>query len=301
MNYLTKSLTKTFQSIKEHKFLFIFLTVLEIILLISSIFTIIFYQVQILANLQNIIEPIENANYNETSLQQGQPFTQEISKIYNSYNLLIKNIFYMFSVLFLIFFFLNGLIWIYTHQLLELKKIEPKHSEHKNLEYKKSEHKTPTFTEKLLNFSQLFSKYGTIYLLLIGPLLIILYFALNSITSFSINPDTFSLIGIIIGITLLISLYFLLVFSSFINIKSWKEFFKTSLQISIKKIHCILPIILIDCLITLLFLYLIYITIPLEQLFLLPLIFTFILTILFVIFRIYLIAALQELKNKDNK
>ena len=122
MNYLTKGLAKTIQSIKEHKLLFIFLIVLEIILLILSAYIIIFYQVQILTNLKNIIEPIENANYNETTLQQGQPFTQDLFKIYSNYNLLIKNILYLFSALFLIFFFLNSLIWVCTHLLLEPKK-----------------------------------------------------------------------------------------------------------------------------------------------------------------------------------
>lgn len=282
MNYVTKSIAKTYQNIKEHKLLFTFLVILEIILLISSIFIIIFYQVQILTNLQNIIEPIENANYNETTLQQGRPFTQDIFKIYNNYNLLIKNILYLFSALFLIFFFLNGLIWVYTHLLLEPKK---------------QDSKTLTFKEKLLEISHLFSKYGTIYLITISPLLIILYFTLNSVSSFSINPKTFSDIGIIIGITFLIASYFLIVFSSFINIKSWKEFFKTSLLLAVTKIHYILPIILLDCLITSLFIYLIYRTIPLEQIYLLPLILTFIALILFVIFRIIVISSLQELKK----
>ena len=282
MNYLTKGLAKTIQSIKEHKLLFIFLIVLEIILLILSAYIIIFYQVQILTNLKNIIEPIENANYNETTLQQGQPFTQDLFKIYSNYNLLIKNILYLFSALFLIFFFLNSLIWVCTHLLLEPKK-QPI--------------KTITIKEKLLEISSLFSKYGTIYLIAISPLLILLYLTLNSVSSFSITPETFSWIGIIVGITFLIAAYFLIIFSSFINIKSWKEFFKTSLLLALTKIHCILPLLIITCLITSLFIYLIYLTLPLEQLYLLPLILTFILLIIFVIFRIIIISSLQELKK----
>lgn len=286
MNYLTQGFKKTFHSIKEHKTLFAFLVFLEIIFIISSATLIVVYQMKILSNVKNIIEPIESANYNETALQQGQPFTQNMLQIYDSYNQLIKDIFYLFSWFYLLFFFLNGIIWIYTHQLLESKSTT-------TLTFKEN------FKEKINQIGQLFSKYGVIYLILTLPLILILYFTLKSTLNFSILPETFSTIAIIIGIIFIIFIYFLLVFFAFLNIPSWKEFIKTTLKISFKKIHYTLNIILINSLLSILCLYLIYLTTPLENLYILSISLVLIFTIIIVLARIFWIATLQELKSKQ--
>lgn len=284
MNYFTKGLKNTFNSIKEHKILFTFLVILEIIFIITSATLIVVYQMKILTNVKNIIEPLDNANYNETALQKGEPFTQNILQIYDSYNQLIKDMFYLFSWFYLLFFFLNGIIWIYTHQLLENKQTT-------NLTIKEN------FKEKINQIGQLFSKYGITYLILTLPLILILYFTLKSTLNFSILPETFTLIAITIGVVFIILLYFMLIFFAFINITSWKEFFKTSIQISFKKIHYTLSIILFNCLLSLIGLYLIYLTTPIESLYYLSIILVLLFTIIIVIARIFWIATLQELKQ----
>ena len=124
MNYLRSGLKLTSKLIKKHWKLFLILLLLQAICLVSGVFIGTFYQVKIMENARGIIEPLQNANYDSESIKQGEPFTQEISSIYENYQSMTKNIFALLGWLLLLFVVLNGRVWLLTQQLFKKVKLK---------------------------------------------------------------------------------------------------------------------------------------------------------------------------------
>ena len=71
MKFIKRGLRKTVSSIKQHKFLFILLIVLQIAFILSLSFVVIKYQVKILEDTIGIITPLEGINYDSQALENG--------------------------------------------------------------------------------------------------------------------------------------------------------------------------------------------------------------------------------------
>ena len=118
INYLQRGLTRTFKAIKEHWLLAILLVFLQLVLIMGSGAVIFYYQIQLINDTQGIINPLQNANYDSKTLEAGQPFSNDLISVYNSYQSLIHNLIIFLLILTAIFIFVQGAIWVVSNFML---------------------------------------------------------------------------------------------------------------------------------------------------------------------------------------
>ncbi|MBU0456550.1 MAG: hypothetical protein ABH824_00665 [Nanoarchaeota archaeon] len=279
MKYLKKGLSRTIKSIKQHKWLFITLVFLQIIFIGLSANLAINYQIKILDDAKGIIEPLQNANYDENSLKEGEPFIEDFLSVNKSYNSMINNIIALIGWSLLLFIVLNGLIWILTSWIIE-----------SNIDWKR----------RLKDIWQPWFKIIVSLMLTIGPAAVILYFILQLLSRLEILMENASVVlNSIITISSLLY-FFIIVAFAFINEVSWKIFFKKWTLCSFKKIHKSLMVLLINIILILLSFYLVYLSIYQISSLGLLLISSLLIVFVIVITRIFWVSCLEEIKNEKN-
>src|SRR3989344_826918 len=118
MNYLAQALRRTYKVITKHWLLMGVLVLFQLALFVSLGYVGLTYQMKIFENIQGVLDPIQNANYNATSLQEGGLFTAEYARVYESYNSLVGNVKGLLIWILIIFLIGNGLIWVATLDLI---------------------------------------------------------------------------------------------------------------------------------------------------------------------------------------
>lgn len=211
MDYLRKALGKTLVSIKKRKMLFALLLFLQIIFLALSLYTSTHYLIQILEDTQGIIQPLENANYDSQSIEQGDPFTPDYLSIYNSYQSMLRTILTFSGWMILLFLTINGSIWLWSHWLLQEKK---------------------DWKSRMKEAARFFLKAGSSALLLVGSFAVISYFVLLHYVSISDSFTKLALALKLLLIALLVVYYFLLSALALASTGSWRNFVKNWIKIS---------------------------------------------------------------------
>jgi len=274
MDFLKQGLKKVIEAIKANKLLFITLFILQTIFLITISYASLHYQMEILEDARGIIEPLQNANYDPDSIQDGNPFLQDPLTVYKSYKSLINNILFMDLWLLFIFIIINGLIWTLCHQLLEGKS---------------------KLFSNLKNLGFIWSRFIIFSLILLSPLLILFYFILTRTLTFGISPQFFATLSIIILCSYFVIYYFLLVSFAFIDEKRIKKLLHNIFTVAFKKIHFTLIVLVINLILIFINGYLIYLTFNKLQFFPLTLLLTIILITTLVLTKIFWIVCLKEI------
>jgi hypothetical protein len=272
MQYLKTGLNKTFSIIKKKKKLFAILVIIQLVLLISIATIGINYQIKIFTHLQNVVQPLENANYDPDSIQAGDPFLDDLFAVQKSYQLLKKNLVELLLWITLIYLVLQGSAWILTHYLF-----------HKINLYKSG---------------KILIKFALSSLFILSIFLAVCYFILKSLIGQPVDVHFFSEITRYLLITFGVFYYFLAIFYS-MGKRNWKSNIKSVYILGIKKIHLILPIIIINSLFLLLALYVIDVS-SAQQNFLVMVLGVIFLGVILVLMRIFLVASLEELWKKVN-
>lgn len=271
MQYLQRGLQQVGKSIREHKLLFIVLILLQIAFIVSVAYITITYQVKILNTVQEIIEPLQNANYDAESIQQGKEFISQIAGIYRAYQSLIQQIVRLAWWWLGLFLIVNGVLWALSHQLLE------------KCSWK--------------SLGKQWIKYAAATLLLLGPFLLVIYFLLKSIIRAQIDPEQFGpmLKYLLYSFT---AIYYLMLnaFAS-LNTVSWKGFARHFFTTAVKKIQYTLLVLIINLALLSSAGYLIYYFMEVKYNFPLMMMFSGILIALIVLTRLYWIACLRELTH----
>lgn len=212
MSYLKRGWQQTIASIKNHKALFIIIVLLQILFLVSSLSLTTYYQLKLLEDAKGVIEPLQTANYNPDQIQEGVPFTEDFSGIYNSYNSLLQH-FKEFMVLsLLLFFFLNAWIWTLSRWLLEEK-----------ISWKQKPKKAFLFWLKMVASGAV----------IIGPFLLGSYVLLLWSLRTTASMEHLIIIIKILAAASLLAYYFLLTAFTAANQTSWKKFVKNFVALSI--------------------------------------------------------------------
>ena len=127
MNPLKGGFLETLKVIKKNKKTFFLLFILQLALLISISAVTVSYQIKITENARNIVEPLQQANYNETLLEQGQPFMQDMAKqmssISENYSKMANNILKLFFLILGFFLVFDGLLWSISNRLVKKKRL----------------------------------------------------------------------------------------------------------------------------------------------------------------------------------
>ncbi|MBI2146701.1 hypothetical protein HYU22_05150 [Candidatus Woesearchaeota archaeon] len=265
MEFLVQGWKQLVQGIKHHPGLLLGIFFLQAVLIGSIAIVGVTYQVKILENARNIIEPLQNANFNAESIQQGAPFLDNMQGIYQNYQSLIKNLMDLAAWLIGIFLILNGLLWGLSHRVLGFK-----------------------------GFFASWGKYMVASVAIIGPFTIISYYALRGLLNLESDPSSIISNGKMLAYVAIGIYYFLLAAFACINAASWKQFVLSFFRVSITRIYKTIIGLLINGVILGGSLYLIYYAmnaLPFAMVVISGILFL----VLLVLTRLFWIASLQQI------
>lgn len=282
MKYLKKGLQHTFSSISRHKGLFLILILLQAAFFISTLFISVSYEIKILQDAQGIIEPLQTANYDPQSIEEGNLFTQDLASIYNSYNSMISNIKSCAYVLLSLFMVLNGGLWILTFFLLKKKIIG------------KSE-------GRLKQALHMWIKFIVSVVVIMGPFFVITYYLLIYLLRSESFTGSFPQAVNYLLYVIIAFYYFLISALAMINSSSWKSFIKNFWLCSVKKIHLSMLVLAINAVLLSAGCLAIYGAVAYEKSLLLITAASLLFLIIVVITRIFWIASLNGLVNEYSK
>lgn len=286
MELLKNGFRKTIRAVAEHKKVFILLIVLQAIILAMFGFVFINYQLKIFADIDGITMPLAQANYNETSIQQGMPFMEDLVTVIKSYSSMIQHVLEMALWISGIFVFVNGALWLLSHWMVE----------------EKAEGKKPIifYLKKYLNQ---WLKFLAAFLVIVLPFAIWGYLLFKLFFTLDVSPDSnqFQLFFQILPYLMMMAYYFLLAAFAMMNIVSWKMFVKKWFEVSVKKIYWTLIILLINLILIFIGLGSISLVMSYESTQSLLFVLTPILLLILVLTRIFWIVCLHELVRDDEK
>ena len=265
--FIKRGFERVVSVVTKHKGLFIVLLLLQIAFLISLSFTSLHYQQKIFVNIQNIVEPLHEGNFDPNKVEAGQPLLNEIAPIIKNYQLLKENVkimFIWFSVLFLV---LNGGTWVLIHQM---------------------------FRRNTAQIGQQWLKFIAISIVLAGPFLLIGYSLLRSQITTGMDPAMVADSARNILYAGVAVYYLMLVSYSFIHVRQWKSFVTAAFKAGITKIHWTVLVLLINCAVLALGAWIVYLTVLVEKLFLISLLGALFFIVLVVLTKLFWVASLQE-------
>ena len=268
---LYKNAKKTLNEINHHKVFFIGLVIIQTLFVIAFAFSFLNFHLKILEDARGIIEPLQEANYNPDTIDAGQPFLDDPLAVYQSYQAMVRDVYWLVGWLLLIFIFFGGLLWTGSHQMLSHQKFSIK------------------------KFTQMWSKFVATFLVLIIPFLALCYYIIRLVLFANEPTEVFSSYLKVIGIVFIIIYYFTLTTFSSITLP-WKSFVRRSFE-KTKNLPKTIPVLLINTALVSFGIYLIYRTLVNQQLTSYMIFATFVLIVIFVITRLYWIICIKDEKN----
>lgn len=267
---IKRGLINTLKAIRNNKLLFLGLLFLQILFII--IISVVSYQyfIDIQTNIRGVMEPIEEGNYDPTSIEEGQLFTDDALIIYQSYRSLAKNVIKLSAWLLGLFIIFNGSLWIFSHWFFIEKK-------------------------KASDFFRSILKYISTTIIFLLPYLIIGYFFLKMMLKRNISLSEVKVLIQIVLAIFLVFYFFMTTAFSLVNIRSWKHFLKRWYRVSIRKIYHSLPLFLLNLILITGSFYLMSIFID-DNTFFLMMLFSITFLIILITTRIFYIACLKEIK-----
>ncbi len=280
MNYLILGLQQTGKAIRKHQIAFVLLLVLQLFFFVSFGYVALSYQMKIFEDVQTMTTFLQELNLDAEKVQVGVPFLNDVAPIYKSYASLIENAQRMILLLAALFLFLNGLLWVISHSLLEPAP--------------------ESWKKKFRRGVSQWLKLAASSAILFVPFALGYYFSFKYLLLTQGTSEELILVVQILGYLSLIIYYFLLVAFAQINQDSWKLFAKKVYEISIKKIYLVLPVLAANTAAIGLSGYLLKISLDYENSFLFIVAATFLFLLAVVAARIYFIASLQELNHEKS-
>ncbi len=275
--YLQRGWKKVGAGVRKHPYFFLILIMLQIASIAAFAYITIQYQVNILNTVQEIIIPLQKANYDAQSIEQGEEFIAQIAGIYQAYQTLIHQIVLLGLWWLGLFVVLQGSMWTVSQGILASGEMSWK---------------------RTIVKPELYYVGATIILL--GPFLLIIYIILKMMIQFQIDPQKFSEL-LIYFLYSFGALYYLLINAfAAIHAASMKEAARYFLKTAFKKIHWTLIILVINSALLAAGGYLIYYFMEVKPVFTLMMAASLVFIILLVIVRLYWIACLQELIHEKN-
>ncbi len=282
MNYFQTVVREMGQSIAHHKILFLGLIVLQLLIFTTIGLTTATYVGKVIEGTQGVLEQANQANVDPQKIQEGQPFLNDLTPIYKSYQMMKDNFLRWLSWLFLITMTLGVSVWLGSHFLL-------------------AEKESKSWKEKI----KLQGKAWLRFLILITVFAVILFFLFTIMikAAFFNDPDQEHLLSRIkwaLSITATIY-YFFLIFAAQLTAPTEKLFLKRSIFGGIYNIHYSLFTIVISWIAIYGAAALLSYVVQNEQSFLLLFLTTILFTIVVVLSRLFWIKTQHILSNRREK
>ncbi len=112
-------LLKLVKSIRARPVLFSFLVLFQFFLLSAGALAFVHYQLLLLQDVQAVLGPLQGANFDDTQLQNGQPFIEDFLPVYQGYDDLTHHLTALTLWGVLLVLVGGGLLWIGCYYLLE--------------------------------------------------------------------------------------------------------------------------------------------------------------------------------------
>ena len=272
MNYLKKSVHLTIAEIKHHPKLFLLIIVVQALLLITVAAVGITYQMKIVTDLQNVVNPLQQANYDPDSLQEGQPFLADLAGVQRSYQQLQQNILEAVLIVALLYGVVHSGLWALSQKLYH------------HLSWKKT--------------GKVWIKSGVASLLVFSAFGLLSYHLLRNLITAAFDVTFFSQVAQYLLITLGVLYYFLSIIYGIPTIH-WKKNLLAIYHLGIKKIHYFIIPLGINVVLMLGTLYLFSLTTA-QPSFLIIILAGFLFIVTVGITRIFFLANVQEIYEKNN-
>lgn len=273
MKYLARALQQMYNAVTKHWLILLVLIVLQLSLFVSLGYIGLTYQMNIFENIQGVLDPIQSANYNATSLQEGGLFTTEYARVYESYNLLVQNVIQFVGWLAGLFLIGNGVLWVMTSFLSH-----------------------PENNWKKIIGSWL--RYMLLSILFLGIPLLISVYALWQMMKAGTGVESITSMVQWFGYGLLCFYGLLQIAAAFISAATWKEWWN-KITGAFKKVHWVLLTLLINIAVIAMSVSLLVVVMGYES-FTMLVMASLILVIVIVLTRLFLVTALQELVHERN-
>jgi hypothetical protein len=173
-------------------------------------------QLQIVQDLQGIVEPLAQANYNTVQLEEGGAFVDDPIAIVQSFQSLKRNLLIFIAEISALFLLGGGILWGLTLQ--RVRKI---------------------------SMQKQVTSYVISSIIIFSPFFILSYFEVKRQVFLSVDPSHLVQVVQNLGILFAIFYYFALVAFA-LPFTNWKEFTGNVYKVSIKKIHRVLPVLILN-------------------------------------------------------
>ncbi len=282
MNYIQTAARETINAILDHKILFATLILIQLLIFTTVGLTTVTYVGKVIEGTQGVLEQANQANVDPQKIQDGQPFLNDLTPIYKSYQMMKDNFQRWLSWLLLITITLCASVWLGSHTLL---------SEKNNRPWKQ---KVKSYSRSWLRFVILVTIFATILFFL---------FTIMIKAAFFEDPDQehlLSRIKIALSIAAILY-YFFLIFAAQLTAATEKQFFRRSISAGIFNIHYSLLILVISWTVIYGAVLLVSYVVQNEQSFLLLFLTTLLFTIVVVLSRLFWIKMQQILITTKEK
>lgn len=273
MRFLQKGIFRVVQQVKKHPFWFIGLMVLQFAFLVLLGYVVLTYQVKIFEEANVIITTLQSAQVDAEKIQAGEPFLEDMTALYRSYQNMIFTAMMLALILSLLFLFFQGGLWLGTQALLSTEK-------------------------SMAAWRQQWLKFCAVTLGLFGPYFLICYAIIKAFISNGGNPELFADLLKLLAVLLGMVYYVALVGFALLPQRTWKEFWAAGYYLFRHKIAQALFVFVINAAVIALALYFLWLSLQYEQYFSIIVLATVFLIIAGVLCRLFWIAALQELHNE---
>ena len=231
-------------------------------------------QFLIFTDIQGIVEPLQQANYDATQLQEGRVFSPEITKVYESYMALQKHVIWLLIVALGVILIFDGALWIISQNILQ----------------------RGTWKERGYQWMTYAGLNIVVFSLFLGGS----YLLLRSFVAQGVNPSIVSNWVKWILYAFAVVYYLLLIGFGILPRRQGKEFFKTWGKILLKKIHKTLVVAGINAVFLALMLGGLYWSLIKEWSVVIMLAFMLGIVLVVVGIRLFWIAALQEVAHETH-
>ena len=261
----------TWKQIVKHRVLFVILIILQIVLVSTFVgITFVKFVPQIFSDVQGVVTPLQNANYNPDLIEAGQPLTKDFREIYSNYESMYQNMLLLVLWLVGLFLSLHAILWVGSLALV---------------------HSQPSLKKMVHNWA----KFASMSIALLAPFFFVVYFVIKkAIFVWDIGPESFMTLLGFIGILFMLLYYILTTAFTVIPHSRWNNLTRNALR-KLRKIHHTIPTLLGNLILLSVGLSFIYITTISELASNFIVISTFIVLLILTVIRIQWITMVHKL------
>lgn len=270
MRLIQKGLKSSWDAARRNAVLLVSTVVLQLVLMVVLVFLLQSFQMTFLEDMQYVLLPLENIDYNPESVTDSSSFIEEVHTVYKSIQLFKEHLLSFALQLSVILVVFNGFLWVASHALLRKKK--------------------------LALYLKMWLNYVLLSVIFMALIFIVANLLMRNLLAFDVTTDLISNYFYFFAVFFAVFYYLLLIGLAFLD-QSFSKILSAVYGIGIKRFFHSAGIFLIVFGTILLNLWLIHFSISSQKLFSLVIPSTVLLGVVLVVTRIFWITVINEKNN----